>query len=313
MPNTLGHLSVQTLLTRSAFKKSDLIWIYIGLLIPDFPWILQRIIKAVLPGADLYDVRLYCVIQASLFFSLVLAAALALISTDFKKVFTLLSLNVLLHLILDSFETKWGNGIQLFIPFNWSIINFGLFWPESIPIYLITAIGLVYILMKWKDALEPSVLFRFNKNRIIFSSIILILYLIIPLFLMGEAEAANNHYIETLRNADQHAGKYFEVDRGTYENSDAGGKFITPFNKEYKVLGRELDENGTLSIKAKFLSEDEIEIIDYHFHSAPLRNIPSYIGLLLIFIITFKVSRRSMEKLPPVQSFSGKEIPDSVN
>jgi hypothetical protein len=311
MPNTLGHLGVQTFLTRSAFKKSDLIWIYIGLLIPDFPWILQRIIKAVLPGADLYDIRLYCVIHASLFFSLVLAASLTLISADFKKVFSLLSLNVLLHLILDSFETKWGNGIQLFVPFNWSIINFGFFWPESIPVYLITAVGLVYILMKWKDALEPSILFRFNKNRIIFSSIILIMYLIIPLFLIGEAEGANNHYIETLRNADQHGGKYFEVDRGTYEKSKEVEKFITPFKKEYKVIGKELSGQGTMSIKAKFLTEDEIEIIDYHFHSAPLRDIPSYMGLLLILIISFMIIKKSLKQT--VRSYSGKEIPNSVN
>jgi hypothetical protein len=320
MPNTLGHLGVQALLTRSAFRKSDLIWIYIGLLIPDLPWITQRTVKVFFPAADLYDVRLYCVVQASLFFSLLLSAAFALLSRDFRKVFTLLSINVFLHLILDSFETKWGNGIQLFIPFDWSIINFGFFWPESIKIYAITAIGLIYIFIKWRDALAPSVLFDFNGKKVFISTAILCIYFLIPFFLIDQAESANNHYVGTLRNTEQHTGKYFEVDRGTYVRSSEGEKIITPFKGEYKIAAVEipsrtlwqkgLGEKEPISIKAKFLSEDEIAIIDYHFHSAPLRDVPSYIGLFLIVIIIVVILKGSLKKTPEVKIFSGKEIPN---
>jgi len=313
MPNTLGHLGVQAILTRSAFKKCDLIWIYLALLIPDIPWILQRTVKAFLPAVDLYDLRLYCVILSSLFFSLLLSAAAALISTDFKKVFGILSINVALHLILDAAETKWGNGIQLLVPFDWGMINFGFFWPESIPIYAITAIGLLYIFIKWREALEPSNLIRFNAKKVIISAAILIIYLLVPILFIGEAEDANNHFINTLRNTDQHAGKYFEVDRGTYIRSNEGGKIITPFEGEYNVTGKDLENSGTISIKAKFKSRDEIEIIDYHFHSAPLRDIPSYIGFLLIVILFFMLMKKSLKKHSPVSKGSGKEVSDLVN
>jgi len=149
-------------------------------------------------------------------------------------------------------------------------------------------------------------------KKILFSAVILVLYFIIPFFLINEAEAADNHYVRTLRNIDQHQGKYFEVDRGTYEKSGQGGKFITPFKKEYMVIGKVLAGKGTMSIKAKFISEDRIELIDYHFHSAPLRDIPSYIGLFLIFLIAFIIYKKSL-KISRQRNFSGKEIPDSVN
>ena len=46
MPNTLAHLCVQGIATRSLIKDADLKWIYTGCVIPDVPWILQRVIRS---------------------------------------------------------------------------------------------------------------------------------------------------------------------------------------------------------------------------------------------------------------------------
>jgi len=296
MPNTLGHLGVQALLTRSLIKRADLIWIYIGIIIPDLPWITQRLIQTFVPGIDLYDLRLYCVIQASLFFSLILSAAFAFASSNFKKVFIILSISSLMHLILDSLETKWGNGIQLFVPFDWKILNFGLFWPESFPIYLITIFGLIYILVKWKDALTPSLTVSWKFKKVIYSTAFLLVYFLMPIIFINNAEAADNHSVKTLRNYDLHTGKYFEMDRGNYIDLPNGDLVITPFKKEYKVIGLNLNKSTLISIKAKFLSKDEIQIINYHLHIEILRDLPAYLGLLLIGLLILLSNEKLLKR-----------------
>ena len=61
MPNTLAHIGVQGITTKSIFKFADLKWIYVGCIIPDLPWVLQRVLK-ITNLFNLYDVRDYCII-----------------------------------------------------------------------------------------------------------------------------------------------------------------------------------------------------------------------------------------------------------
>ena len=68
MPNTLAHLGVQGIATRSVLRDADLKWIYLGCIIPDVSWIIQRLVRYVIPNIDLYDLRLYAIVQASLLF-----------------------------------------------------------------------------------------------------------------------------------------------------------------------------------------------------------------------------------------------------
>ena len=150
MPNTLAHLGINGLITRTAVKQSDLLLIYLGALIPDIPWIIQRAALALIPALNPYDLRLYCVILASLFFSIILSAALAYLVIDTKRTFMIFNLGSLMHLLLDSIEIKWANGVQLFAPFSWELFNSGFFWPENVSIYFITGFGFIYLIFQWK-------------------------------------------------------------------------------------------------------------------------------------------------------------------
>jgi hypothetical protein len=47
VPNALAHLGVQGVATRALLRDADLKWVYIGCIIPDIPWILQRFVRAV--------------------------------------------------------------------------------------------------------------------------------------------------------------------------------------------------------------------------------------------------------------------------
>lgn len=301
MPNTLAHLGVNGIFSRSVIKDADLILIYIGAVIPDIPWILQRIIPIFSPNVNLYDLRLYSIILASLFFSLIFSGFLSILFENRKKVFLIFTLGSLLHLLLDSAETKWGNGVHFFAPFSWEIFNAGFFWPESIAVYLVTALGLLYVLTFWKKSINVKFYFSdFNYIKLVLALLLLTIYFLLPLSFMATVENADNHFIKTLRDKENRVGKYFEVDRGELVNEKNGDKFLTPFKEKYEIANRDFALSATMSLKAKFISESEIEILDYHLHSN--RDVFSYIGL---FIITLILVFALIKKFNSGRLFSG--------
>ena len=74
MPNTLAHVGAQGMATHEVPRDADHRWMYLGCVIPDLPWILQRILLVAVPGIDPYALRAYLVVQAS-FFGYLLACA----------------------------------------------------------------------------------------------------------------------------------------------------------------------------------------------------------------------------------------------
>ena len=80
MPNTLAHLGVQGILTRAVIREADTKWIFLGALIPDFPWIARRAILFLFPQVNFIDLRLYTIAQASLAGCLLLATAISLLT-----------------------------------------------------------------------------------------------------------------------------------------------------------------------------------------------------------------------------------------
>jgi hypothetical protein len=133
LPNTLAHIGIGGTLTRLAIKGADLKWIYLGCLIPDLPWIFQRLGNILIPNINLYDLRLYVIVQSTLLFSIILSLALTSFSKEYIRTFLILAFGSLIHLLLDSLQEKWTNGVLLLAPFNWDLMNFNLFWPESFP------------------------------------------------------------------------------------------------------------------------------------------------------------------------------------
>ncbi len=87
MPNTLAHLFVQGVATRSLLRGADLRWICLGCVIPDLPWILQRVVwRLNLAVLSPYDLRLYVIVQSSLIACLVLCGAFAMLSVEPRRV-----------------------------------------------------------------------------------------------------------------------------------------------------------------------------------------------------------------------------------
>ena len=284
MPNTLAHLGVGGTATRSVITKADLKWVYLACVIPDIPWILQRTAHIFLPQVTPYDLRLYVIVQSTLLFCIILSFAFASLSKNSLKTFLILAFGCLVHLFLDSLQKKWANGAQLFAPFNWSLLSFDLFWPESLPTYLITLFGLFYFLLTFKDAISaPLNLEIKNFRRWFLSAAAFIVYMIVPLFILNQPFDADNHYVKTIKEVKERPGKYFELDRKAYRYVNGGGMIKTFGGEDIKLKGIDLKAKETLSIKARFIDEHTAQVIEYHIHSY-FRDWASYLGLFLVLI-----------------------------
>lgn len=295
MPNTLVHMGVGRLATKTLFRGVDDKWIYIGCIIPDIPWIIQRAVTFILPGIDLVDLRLYAVIQASLFFGLILSAAFTLLARSGARLFLLLGFNCLLHLTLDAVQIKWANGVHLLAPFSWRMVNFGFFWPESIPVYGLTAIGLALVLSGWQSTCRQPLQFGSPTTfRWVAAAGLLVIYLALPLLLFQGPENADNHYTATLRAHSDRKGRPIAVDRCEF---DPDTQTIRLFSGErIRVTGLEWPTPVTVSIKGRFVAMDRIKINSFHIHHL-MRDFSSFLGLALVTILWFTAGWKS-RRLP---------------
>lgn len=289
MPNTLAHLGVQAVATRTVIRDPDLKWIALGCIIPDIPWILLRVLRVAAPGLNPYDLRLYAIIQSTLAVSLLLCGAFAAISEKPRLVFSVLALNSFLHLVLDACETKWGNGVHLLAPFSWDLLNFGLFWPESAAIYLLTAFGLAYTVVRLRHAESRPVGLSFGSHKgKILALALLGVYYSVPLALLHEPEERDNHSVKTLREKADRAGRAVSLDRSLYLKQSSGDAVYTFAGEELQTVGKVPTTTRHVSIRGTFIDSKTILVRDLHFNNAKLRDWASYIGLLLVAVIWFR-------------------------
>lgn len=282
MPNTLAHIGLQTPLTRLGIKKAPLQWIALGCIIPDIPWIVQRIFLLI-PGIDPVGLMLYAAAQASLVYCLILSLALAMLGRNSRKIFLILATNSLLHLLLDASQTKWGNGVNFLVPFSWQTTNFGLFWPEHFSIYLFTAMGVVAFICFWPKAIHSSPLLKKPAAARIFClTSCIILYFGSPPLLLNAAYEADRHYSKTLTDTNTRTGKPVELDRARYSAAKQSVRCYT--GEHLSIANPPPTTAAIVSFRARFLGENTLQIMEYHPHRIN-RDYASYAGLLLTLLL----------------------------
>ena len=287
MPNTLAHLGVQSIITRSLLKDADYKWIYLGCIIPDFPWILRRIVWYVCPGIDPYDLRLFAIIQSTFCFCLILSATIAALSVNYWRVFAILGINSFIHLFIDACQTKWANGVIFFAPFNWKLINFGLFWPESLPTYILTVFGIYIVIWNWRRALVvPINIAYLSTLRLIMLIALVAVYFTFPFLIINGPADADNQFVKTLRTHSDRSGHYIELDRNSFIPKPQIDSIRTFAGEEISVDGIKLDYSAPVSVKGSFVTEDKINVSQFHVHSKWFRDCSSYVGLLLVSILS---------------------------
>jgi hypothetical protein len=287
MPNTLAHVGVQGIATRSALSDVRLKWVYLSCVIPDLPWILQRAVRVLGPGVDPYLLRSYVIIQASLLGCLVFSGAVALLARKFWKTFAVLGGNAVLHLVLDAAQTKWGNGVNFLAPLSWDMTNWGLFWPESIPTYALTVLGLIYIGWHWKDSMKdvPGLIWP-SGSRLGGIVVLAGIYFLGPLFLLQEPIESNAHFLEVLHEEEDRIGRSVEFDRARYVEREGGMRIEYYGGADQVSIKRlKIESLSTVSIRGVFVEDNKVRATEYHVHASGLRDYASYAGLMLIVLV----------------------------
>jgi hypothetical protein len=251
----------------------------LGCIIPDIPWIAQRALQLV-PGLDAYTLRLYSLNQASLFFCLVLAAALALTTRTPRHIFLLLGFNSLLHLLLDATQIKWANGAHLLVPFSWSLLRFDWSWPEHLAYYAATLTGLLFLAWNWrKIAATDLQLARPQAGKILIILCLLLFYGGGPFLFFKQALQADNHFCRTLMNPTERIGKKIELDRAIFSHET---KDIRAFTGEtFSLRGPLPETGGLLSVQGYFIDAGTIQVTAFHRHNR-YRAQAASLGLFLI-------------------------------
>ena len=278
MPNTLCHIGIQAPISGFVLKKNEIIWVIIACVIPDLPWIELKLLLAT-HTINPYDLRLYCTAQASLFFCLILAGGLSLLTQNSIKIFLILGINSLFHLLLDSLQIKWGNGVNIVSPFNWELFHLDIFWPEFSGTVILSVVGFIYLIYNWnKLKITQPPLNTPNKTKYAIGSLFIALYIIGPIYFIDQLDDADTYFIHTMRNKGERAGKPIKLDRAHY---NAGTHEVKIYSGEkIKITGTLPEKSGRVSFSGYFQDSNTITSKAFHQQTS-YRDLASFIGLFM--------------------------------
>jgi len=288
MPNTIAHFAINGLFSRAVVRDADLKWVYLACVIPDIPWILQRLAKMLPLTLDLYDLRAYCIAQSSFLLCVILCVALAALAKQYIKVFVILILGCLLHLLVDAIQIKWANGVNLLAPIDWQLIRFDLFWPESIGTYTLTAAGFAYLVFNLKKVIRPNCgEFLLSIKTLSIFLVFALIWLSLPVVFISTVYQANNHFISTLKDVDSRSGKPIEIDRNTYHVNSSKHELETSYGEKIGLENFhqfQAKSDSKVSLQGIFIDNHTIQVENFHIHSR-FRDYASMLGLACVFLI----------------------------
>ncbi len=284
MPNTLVHFGVQGIATRAVWRGLDVRWILLAALLPDLPWIMNRIALSLPLGDALYAVHAYALAQSTLAVSLILAGALAALAARTLATFAVLAGNCLLHLLLDAAEIKWGNGVHLLAPWSWELLNYGVLWPESPVVLALGLVGLGFVAVALRSAPVPAArMFHATPARASVAAFLAVVWLALPAALSGGPYRADNHSIRTLHEGAERPGRRVELDRARRRELPEGDFVRTLANEWLRLTGPKIPPGSQVSIRGEFIDRRTVAVDDFQVHPRGRlrRDGPTYVGLAL--------------------------------
>jgi hypothetical protein len=199
------------------------------------------------------------------------------------RIFFILSLNSLFHLLIDATEIKWANGVQLLVPFSWSLQRVDWFVLEHPIYYVATGAGLAFLGCHWRTIVALDLqLIRPSLRRVLVMGGLVLVYAVAPLFFIAPALRADNHFCQTLMNTTERPGKKIEIDRGRFSKEDATLRVFT--GESFAVVGQHPPTSGHLSIQGFFRDPHTIEITAWNTHTS-YRDKATVLGILLTVAI----------------------------
>lgn len=284
MPSTLVHMGVQGVATRFAWARVELLWIFMGIVIPDFGWITQRIVKHLPFDISRYDLLGYATVQSSLAVCLLLCASIAVLTSRPARVFLILAISCLFHLLLDASEVKWANGVLLFAPFFWSFTSWNLILQDGILNIVLTIASLVYLFKIWKTGIGEisRSLFNVTRRSVVAAVVLLALYVSVPFMLVDKPQEANLYDLAVLQDYDDRAGHAVTLDRVYYDSENNSVRIYT--GETIRIVNFEGADKSLVSLRGTFDAPDLLRVEESMIHHPWLRDTGAKIGLGILFL-----------------------------
>jgi hypothetical protein len=284
VPNTLVHFAAQGAASHGLWRRLDPRFVFLGCLLPDVPWILRRAVVGFGLPVDAFDLRLYTMAQASLAGTLLLCAAIALLTAAPRLLFTVLGANALFHLLLDATEVKWGNGVHLLAPFSWRMTTFDLVAGES-PVYLaLTITGALLVAGEIVRRRPPRIGLHLRPARLAAAGAFLVAYFLAPLPFLGAVLASDSYSVKTLREVSAREGRSVHLDRTAFVATPAGGALQLWTGERVRAVGPVPAHDATVSLHGTFLAPDVLRV-DRLAEQRQDRDWPSYLALILLALL----------------------------
>jgi hypothetical protein len=292
VPNTLVHFAAQGAASHALWRRLDPRFVYLGCLLPDLPWILRRAVVGLGLPADVFDLRLYTMGLASLAVTLLLAGAVAALTSAPRRTFAVLGLNALFHLLLDATEVKFGNGVHLLAPLSWRMTSFELVAGESL-VYLVLGVCGA-LLVGWEIARRPRFAVTpldLGPRRLLAAAALGVVYLLAPLPFLGAIEDSGSYSVEALRDTQARTGRSIGLDRAGFVATPAGGFVELWTGERVRATGAALPSHDALvSLYGTFLAPDVLRVDRLVVHRGS-RDWPSYLGLALLAAVLLRGAR----------------------
>ncbi len=290
MPNTLVHLGVQGLVSRSVYREVDLRMVYLGCVIPDLPWIAQRAIRGIHPAVDRIDLALYSGAQSSLLFCVLLSAVISAFTRNRGRNLAILVTGCAMHLALDITQIKWGNGAMLLAPFNWQVTSLGWWWPEHSLFTVLTLASLAYVIATWRQIPDTPLLALPPAPVRALAATGLLLYLAVPVWLIPVLEDLDTYDTRTLGRVEERTGKQVRFDRASLLDNRDGVATVRIFTGEVlKLTNAGSGDSGLISVDGIFTAPDTVAANRYRIHPAYTRDLASIVGLGLLALVWARV------------------------
>ena len=148
----------------------------------------------------------------------------------------------------------------MFAPFDWTILNFGLYWPEQIPSYAFTLLGAVYVVVIWRRVGPAPVNLQWPPlPRLGLTIALLMLWIAGPFPFMAEAQSKNLHNTQVLADANRRVGQDITFDRNRVTRSLTGQPLLNSWNGDTFILDGQIPQSARIvSIKGTFTSPNKI-------------------------------------------------------
>lgn len=78
-------------------------------------------------------------------------------------------------------------------------------------------------------------------------------------------------------------GRPLELDRPSYVKTPAGDMLGLFTGETIKSSQEILDHSATVSIRGRFVTPTQLDVLEFHEHSSWVRDTGSYLGILLLF------------------------------